>query len=341
MAALCFAHHVHVLNDCDIFWDADTLVGPLAPRTLRAMASPTHTSNPVWDATLWPSGTLWQPRASLSACIRATMVRNTLGAQHTDTQRVNHFPASPLCSLSWWFTGSSLALDAAPASVADGEMGSQRPMPGRWVLCGPQTRPVSTLCPGPVHSMMVLIMPDALHALTGLQASDLIDQFFDAGAVLPPDWSPMLRQVQDAPDDAQRMQALEDFLEPRWQQCRPSQHLARQRYSDWAAYLAMRAAVSAPGRSLRQLERRIKQWSGMPLRELRVMGRSEEAFFATAALVTQGDGKVDWAQIAADTGYADQSHMIRTTRRITGFTPDALGRGIQQHESFWPYRLWM
>ena len=189
--------------------------------------------------------------------------------------------------------------------------------------------------------MMVLLMPDAVHALTGLQVPDLIDQFFDASTVLPPDWLPMLHEVQDASDDAQRLQALEHFLEPRWQLCRPSQSVVTKRYSDWVAYLAQRAAVSAPGRSLRQLERRIKHWSGLPMRELRVMGRSEEAFFATAALATQNPTKLDWAQIAADTGYSDQSHMIRTTRRITGFTPEALGKGIQHQESFWAYRLWM
>lgn len=319
-----------VLNDCDM----------VAARTLRAKASPS-TNTIAFDPALWPSGTLWQPRASLSACVRASMVRNTLGAEHTDAQRVNHFPASSLCSLSWWFSGSSQCLTNPPALAAEGDLGEHLPMPGRWVLSGPQTRPVSSWCPGPVHSMMVLMMPDALHALTGLQVGDLIDRFVDASAALPPDWLPMFQQVQDAPDDALRLQVLEDFLEPRWQQCRPSQPLVKQRYSDWAAHLALRAAVSAPGRSLRQVERRIKQWSGLPLRELRVMGRSEEAFFATAALATQSMDKLDWAQIAVDTGYSDQSHLIRTTRRITGFTPEALGKGIQLQESFWAYRLWM
>lgn len=302
-------------------------------------SSSTHTI--AFDSTLWPSGTLWQSRASLSACIRASMVRNTLGADHTVAQRVNHFPASPLCSLSWWFSGSSLGLAAPPAGATEGEIEEHWPMPGRWVLCGPQTRPLSTWCPGPAHALMVLIMPDALHALTGLQVPDLIDQFVDASAVLPPDWLPLLQQVQDAPDDAQRMQVLEDFLEPRWQQCRPSQPLVRQHYSDWVTHLALRAAVSAPGRSLRQLERRIKQWSGLPLRELRMMGRSEDAFFASAALAAQATGKLDWAQIAADTGYSDQSHLIRSTRRFTGFTPETLGKGIESQESFWAYRLWM
>ncbi len=311
-----------------------------APRTLGAMASPSTTTI-AFDAALWPSGTLWQPRASLSACIRASMVRNTLGASLTDAQRLNYFPGTPLCSLSWWFSGSSVSLAMPPSDAADGAFGEHTPMPGPWVLGGPQTRPTVSWCPGPVHGMMVMFMPDALHALTGLPVSELIDNFVDASAVLSPDWLDMCQQVQDAPDDAQRMHVLEEFLEPRWQQCRPSQPLGRQRYSDWVAHLAMRAAVSAPGRSLRQLERRIKQWSGLPLRELRVMGRSEESFFTTAALATQSSSKLDWAQIAVDTGYADQSHMIRTTRRITGFSPEALAKGIQQQESFWAYRLWM
>ena len=331
-----------VLNDCDMalllcVWRVDQLFGP---RKLPTMTSRSSNST-AFDPALWSSGTLWQTRASLSACVRASMVRNTLGADHTDAQRVNHFPATPLCSLSWWFSGSSLRLTTPPVRVAKGEMGERTPMPGRWVLSGPQTRPTSSWCPGPAHAMIVLFMPDALHALTGLRVADLTDRFVDASTCMSPEWLVMCEQVQDAPDDAHRLHILEEFLEPLWQLCRPSQPLAQQRYSDWVAHLELRAAVSAPGRSLRQLERRIKQWSGLPLRELRVMGRSEEAFFATAALATQTTDKLDWAQIAADTGYSDQSHMIRITRRITGFTPEVLGKGIQLQESFWPYRLWM
>jgi AraC-like DNA-binding protein len=189
--------------------------------------------------------------------------------------------------------------------------------------------------------MITLFMPDALHALTQLRVTDLVDRFVDASAVLPPDWLAMCQQAQDALDDAQRLHVMEEFLEPRWQQCRPSQALLQHRYSDWVAHLTQRAAVSAPGRSLRQIERRIKQWAGLPLRELRIMGRSEEAFYASTTQAAQTADKPDWAQIAADMGYSDQSHLIRTTRRITGFTPEALGKGIQQHESFWAYRLWM
>jgi AraC-like DNA-binding protein len=39
-------------------------------------------------------------------------------------------------------------------------------------------------------------------------------------------------------------------------------------------------------------------------------------------------------------GYADQAHLCRETRRITGFAPEALRRQMTTAESLWAYRLW-
>ncbi|WP_430391645.1 helix-turn-helix domain-containing protein [Dyella sp. 20L07] len=288
---------------------------------------------------LLPSGQLWLPRASLVACVRSVVIRSTLGYSLDDERRINRFPATPLCSLSWWFDGSSELLVAEHQNAMPGLDSSRLPAPGRWVLGGPQTRPTSTWCPGPVHGMMVMLMPDALHLLTGLEPTALTDRLVDATNVLPPDWLAMCAAVQREPDDAKRVAHLEDFLEPRWQACRPPMPLARQRHADWAIYLTQYAATSAVGRSLRQLERRIKRWAGLPLRELRGFGRAERAFFeAVAADVAQSD--VKWVDVAAAAGYADQSHLSRVTRRITGYAPQALYEGMQRHEAFWMYRLW-
>jgi len=289
--------------------------------------------------TLLPSGQLWLPRASLVACVRSVVVRSTVGHVLDDEQRINRFPATPLCSLSWWFEGRSEMLLSSDEDCMP-DVGSTRvPAPGRWVIGGPQTRPTSTWSPGPVHGMAVLLMPDALHLLTGLEPAALTDRFVDAVDVLPPDWLAMCAAVQELPDDAQRITCLEDFLEPRWRACRPTLPLAAQRHADWAVYLTQRAATSSVGRSLRQLERRIKRWAGLPLRELRAFGRAEHAFFeAVEADVAQAD--VRWADVAAAAGFADQPHLCRVTRRITGYAPQALYEGMQQHEAFWIYRLW-
>jgi AraC-like DNA-binding protein len=288
---------------------------------------------------LLPGSDMWLPRASLASCLRGTLVRNTLGSGLEDSQRINHFPASPLCSLGWMFVGDSVVLES-PHDLPEAALARERtPLPGRWVLTGPQTRPRATWTPGPAHGMMVMFMPDALHLLTALEPADLTDRFVDACDHLPPDWMVMCQEVQDAAEDSQRMEILETFLEPRWQACRPALPLQAHRYADWALHLAQRAAHSGPGRSARQLERRVKRWAGLPMRELRGLGRAEQAFFSV--MVAQNEGTLNWAEIAADNGYADQSHLCRTVRRITGFSPETLRQGIQSEESFWAYRAWM
>ncbi len=48
-------------------------------------------------------------------------------------------------------------------------------------------------------------------------------------------------------------------------------------------------------------------------------------FQATLGYAGAGD-RVDWAQVAAEAGYADQSHMIAEFRRFSSVTPEALAR---------------
>ena len=289
---------------------------------------------------LIPSGELWLPRATLAACVRGTMVRSTVGHALSDAERINRFPATPLCSLSWWFEGrSERLLPPRPDTMADLDS-PREPIPGRWVLAGPQTRPSTSYCAEPTHAMMVMFMPDALYQLTGVEPEALTDRMVDAQTALSPDWLAMCEAVQRQSDNAARMECLEDFLEPRWQACRPVALLQTQRYGDWVMHLAQRAAMSAPGRSLRQLERRIKRWAGLPLRELRGFGKAEQAFFDTVA-ADAADGSVKWADVAAGAGFSDQSHLCRVTRRITGYAPQALYEGMYGSEAFWVYRLWV
>ncbi len=305
-----------------------------------AFLAPSHDRHPEG---LIPSGQLWLPRPSLSACVRGTLVRSTLGHDLSDAQRINRFPASPLCSLSWWLAGRSESLvPMQPGTMPDLDNSRSEPIAGRWVLAGPQTRPSTSWSPRPTHAMMVMFMPDALRLLTGLEPEALADRMVAAEALLSPDWLAMCQAVQDQADDAARMDCIESFLEPRWQACRPGPSAATQRYGDWATHLAQRAALSAPGRSLRQLERRIKRWAGLPMRELRGFGKAEQAFFdAIAADAERGPGQVRWADVAAGAGFSDQSHLSRVTRRLTGYAPQALYDGIYHDEAFWAYRIWV
>jgi AraC-like DNA-binding protein len=63
-------------------------------------------------------------------------------------------------------------------------------------------------------------------------------------------------------------------------------------------------------------------------------------FFAARACHEAGQS-VDWAAMAQDEGFADQAHMSRESKRITGFPPGEFVRRFIEDESFWLYRLWV
>lgn len=278
---------------------------------------------------------LWLPGAALSACIRGVVTRDTRGAGLDEARRYNHFPATPLCSITWYFSGCGELLTwGSPADAASPGM----PF-GGLTFSGPWRRPFVVRNPGPMHAMMLLFLPDALATLTGIDPGAFLDRTVPAETVLDGEWLTMCRDVARVADDDARASLLEDFLLPRWQRARPETAPLIRMYTDWSQNLALRAANSGFGRSLRQVERRIKQWSGRPLRELRGLGRAERAFFDSIVAARSGT-EPNWSEVASNVGYADQSHLCRQTRRITGFPPEELRRRAYTDESFWVYRLW-
>lgn len=279
---------------------------------------------------------LWLPRPALSHCVRAMIARSTLGiGRHwPHASHYNHFPASPLCSIGWFVEGHSELIDLGWPAAPDSP-GTRLP---RIYVAGPWTRPTVSRNTPEGHALILMLLPDAMQALTGLHPADWLNRLAPLDEVLDADWQAFAHAVLAAPDDDTRVALVEDFLAPRWLGARPPAAApGLQRLSDWAQGLATRAASSGIGRSLRQVERRIKGWTGLPMRELRGLGRAEQAFFRTLA---EGEGPLSWAEVAADTGYADQSHLCRETRRVTGFAPADLRQRIAQDEAFWIYRIW-
>lgn len=274
------------------------------------------------------------PRLSLSSCVRSYITRSTVGASLRPDQRHNHFPASPLCGICWILQGESRL-------VRRGDDVVDEPVPA-ISFSGPHTVPCVSVNPGPVRAFMLGLLPQAFQALTDIDIAAYVNRVVPIEAVCDVSWRAMVRAVQDAADDGARVQVIEEFLEPRWSVLR---HLAMprtQRYRHWAEGLALKAGASGAGKSLRQVERRIKQWAGLPLRELRRMGRAEESFFlARDAHLSGSSGRgPDWAAIAVGSGYSDQAHLCREVRRIAGMSPGELNRAIDEDESFWAYRIW-
>lgn len=313
---------------------------------LRAgrLAAMHRSSEPVHAPGLLPFAPALRGRSALhlahldlGGCVRAYMSRDTLGLGLAGADLLNHFPASPACSISWVVQGEADWVAWADEHEADPDGCERRPLGMRVMLTGPQTRPTVYHSPGDGLCFMVVAMPDALHELTGVDMSACVDRVLPFDAVFEADWRAMSQCMLSATDDLQRVSIFESFVLPRWRQLRRAQP-GRGHYLDWVQGLAVRAALSGFGRSVRQVERRIKAWAGQSQRHLRSLARAEQSFLRTREAVLSG--RLSWAETATAAGYADQAHLCRDTRRVCGVTPGELHQRIFSRESYWPYRTW-
>jgi AraC-like DNA-binding protein len=288
------------------------------------MATPHPTATPTscWIA----------PRVALASCVRAYLTRSTLACAALPTQAlVNRFPAHAYCSITW-FTADVPRL-LAPST--DPGMGRQVP---QVMFGGPRSEPVATGHAGPMHGFLVAFYPEALHALTGIDVQAHIDRFVPLAEALGEPWQALSQQVLAAPDDATRITLIDQFLEPRWQAAREQGLARRDVVGDWVRALSGHAAAMCTGQSARNIERRIKAWAGQPLRRLRRLTRAEQSLIALRE--RQQSGPLSWADIADQGGYADQSHLCRELRELTGHSPSELADKVAHDDSYWAYRLW-
>jgi AraC-like DNA-binding protein len=160
-----------------------------------------------------------------------------------------------------------------------------------------------------------------------------------AEEVLPP---PMLEPCRNFVDVVRRegaekgLSVLEDKIESLWAGTRPGTRPMTW-VTDWSRSLARKATRTGLGRSTRQVARRVKSWTGVSQRDLLGLGHTEQLYAKLHEAIQNGD--VDWAGLAAASGFADQAHMIRQMRRHTGFTPEQLRKSARNDEAFWGYRL--
>jgi AraC-like DNA-binding protein len=272
---------------------------------------------------------LIEPADALAGCVRAIIVRSTLAAPLADAaDRLNRYPGTPLCSIGWCLQGTVEMIEPPPPD----------PLPAfePVIFVGPQTRPTITSNPGPVHSFVLMMYPYAMHAIAGVDVPQWVDRWASLADALGPEWAQLGKAVLEAPDDAARVALCEAFLAPRWLAVQPRS--VGGRAGEWVRRLATDADALGRG-SVRNIERLIKTWAGQPMRRLRRLQRAEQAFFESRA--DAENGKLSLSDVAARSGYADQAHMSREAREITGHSPSELTRSMNSSdESYWIYRIW-
>lgn len=272
------------------------------------------------------------PRWELASCVRAYVTRSTIGAQLQAHERHNFYPASLSCAVSWTLQGQTELV-----RVGDQAIHALARCP--VMFSGPHTQPCETRNPGPVQFFLLMFLPDAFHALTGIDLQNHTNQHRPLHEVLPTDWQAMATGVMLADTDAHRIQLIEAFLLPRWQAARRSARTLQPHVlTDWTRSFVLHCVTSAAGKSMRQIERRVKQWTGQTQRQLHRMVRGENTFLQARTLRERGN--LTWSAFAIDKGFSDQSHLCREFRKLTGLQPEKVLDNLDSDERLWLYKAW-
>lgn len=274
---------------------------------------------------------------ALQGAVVGILSRDTRGFALTDAQRFTHFPASPLVCLSW-FQG----VDAG--RVECGPRGAHwHRFDAALMLSGSHSQPSVCWERNEGRSGMICFEAGAARALFGIDLAAIQDTIVPAEPLLGPAWRPLLAALLVARSDVQSLAVLEQHLSGPWRAIRgggtklsPLREAGRY----WVERLAWQAHEWRRTYSPRQVERRIKAYSGRSLREWQSLVRTEGLFFTARERYEAGQ-PLDWAEIAHDEGFADQAHLSRAVKRATGFSPSEFTQRFIEDESFWAYRLWV
>jgi AraC-like DNA-binding protein len=262
------------------------------------------------------------PPRELASCIAACIYRDSCGADLADEDRLNYFPASPFFSASVMLVGE---LHVSDILLPLHEVKRMPVVPSR-IYGPPKSAPHMSWSPGPIEGFTVAFFPDAWLSLGGSLDGTPPDclhsalAHFDTNS-LEDAWPVFWREMTDAWTGAQRADGA-------------SWWNGSYRIKTWTYHLIGKAAQTGSGRSLRSVQRRVQRWTGQNTQSLNFFARVEELH----RLVTKAPN-APLVALAAEAGFADQSHMGRALKRATGFSPFQLNQRIAEDEAFWCYRL--
>lgn len=255
------------------------------------------------------------------------VARDTRGGSQSVADRTNHFPPTPYCCITWML-GGELQLVRQGDHIRDQRL-------QKICVIGCQSQHGATVNIGDRESFMAVFFADAFHALFEMDLSDLQDRFVDPREVLNADGIFLVDAVAKAESHEQRIDLIENFL---------GQHAAATSLSPWlrmrrlGSNWNLRLASTLLGVGERQAQRRARREAGLSLRGLSRLWRARRSHSEVKTQLEQGES-LNWGQHATEQGYADQSHMGKECRELTGKSPQQLVDLVRNTETHWMYRL--
>ncbi|MFZ6846134.1 helix-turn-helix domain-containing protein [Undibacterium sp. RuTC16W] len=282
---------------------------------------------PVTELNKIPQTSMWPASARWAEHVLMYVVRDTRGCELNEVERMNHFPATPFCCITWMLAGETELRQ-------QGEQVRDQRLP-RIILAGCQSHYGMTMNIGERHSFMAVFFSDAFHHLFEVDLSLLQDQLVDATTYLNATGAALLQAVAVAPDHAQRRRLIENFVALHTRQLENSPWLRLRRLGH---NLSLHVASIFVGVGARQIQRRVRRETGLPLLGLSKLWRANRSYQQLKENLKQGKA-LSWADHASDQGYADQSHMVRDCKEITGRSPQQILNDTKKNENDWMYRL--
>jgi len=218
--------------------------------------------------------------------------------------------------------GSCGSVRTLPEGCADlmFDLGNQ---PRAW-LSGPRTRARVFEHVGPVEMLGAQLQPGVARLLTSTPARELLDATLPLERMLPGGARAvpaLLERLVSVPDTSARCAELNRFLLERFAGAavdprisRAVEHIIERAGSADVTELA-RAVAASP----RNLTRLFHAWVGTSPKLLSRMVRFQNVLGHLAS-----GANLDWAALAAELGYADQSHLIRDFSDFAQLSPGAL-----------------
>jgi len=187
---------------------------------------------------------------------------------------------------------------------------------GAW-LQGVVTRRFERRLEGAGRAVSAHLRPAALSALTALPPARITDRRLPLDEVMPD--APDLAKVRAAESQAAGLDALEDWF----RRVGPTRRRGAELVDDAVDLIAARADLTRVdvlaaelGVTVRTLQRRFDRHLGVGPKWVLRRCRIQDAL----GVIEEG-GEVEWAGLAAELGFADQSHFTNAFTALVGSPP--------------------
>jgi AraC-like DNA-binding protein len=196
------------------------------------------------------------------------------------------------------------------------------------VVVGPQThRRARLIVRGTVSAFAVMLRPAGLHRLFGVPLDRFADCGTDAHSLLGRRVTELRERMGNTETFAQRIQLIEEFLYQRLLKRSRAERFAgsiaivlrraQARAGDTLARDSVSDIAFQAGLSVRQFERRFREYTGVAPAVFSRIARFQEALRLKSSLRFQS-----WMTVAHTVGYYDQMHMTRDFRGLAGDSPN-------------------